>query len=133
MLVDTPGLRRTEDPVERAAIERSGKEVERADLVVLVLDATRPREPGQHALETEYPSAVQVLNKIDRAERWDLVGDVVRTVATTGEGVGELRAAIRRHFLGAEPFDQERPRPWTERQRQILDRAATDPAALSEL
>jgi small GTP-binding protein len=133
MLVDTPGLRSTEDPVERAAIERSGKEVERADLVVLVLDATRPREPRQHALETEYPSAVRVLNKIDRSERCDSVGDVVRTVATTGEGLGELRAAIRGRFLGAEPFDVERPRWWTERQREFLNRALTDPAALSEL
>src|SRR6185503_2714425 len=40
-LVDTPGVRETADEVEREAIARSGEQVAAADLILLVLDATR--------------------------------------------------------------------------------------------
>jgi tRNA modification GTPase len=122
MLVDTPGVRPTDDAIERAAIERSGRVVGQADLVLLVLDATRPLEPEQGPLLRIYPDSIQVVNKTDQQTASDWSG--IRTVATTGQGVDELRAAIRRRFLGDEPFDPTRPRWWTERQRAILEKAS---------
>jgi tRNA modification GTPase len=122
LLVDTPGVRQTDDAIERAAIERSGRVVEQADLVVVVLDATRSLEPEQAPLLRRHPDAIRVVNKADQlaapgAGEWP----GTRTVATTGQGVGPLRAAIRRRFLGDEPFDPARPRWWTERQRKLLE------------
>ena len=133
MLVDTPGLRQTDDPIESEAIQRSKGQIDRADLVVLVLDVSQPRDPDQGALERAHRGALVVLNKGDRAAKWGVFAGVVRTVATTGRGVNELRAAIRRRFLAPEPFDVHRPRWWTERQRLILNCATTDASALSEL
>ena len=133
MLVDTPGLRATSEAIENEAIERARGEIGRADLVVLVLDVTQPRAPRQAELEQAYPGALCVLNKMDRAPAWDASAGAVRTVATSGQGVALLRAAVRRHFLGPRPFEPTRPRWWTERQRHVLDRAATNPAALAEL
>ena len=120
MLVDTPGLRETRDPIEAEAIERSRAVVTGADLVVLVLDPTQPREPAQAALERAFPNAVRILNKADReAGGWE--GEaMLRTVATTGQGVAALRAETRTHFLGPAPFDVVRPRCWTQRQRDLV-------------
>jgi small GTP-binding protein len=120
MLVDTPGLRDTADAIEREAIERSREQVTGADLVLLVLDPTQPREPEQAALEREYSQALLFINKSDRAPLWEAGGAILRTVATTGAGVEALRDAIRRRFLGNERFEVNRPRCWTARQREML-------------
>jgi tRNA modification GTPase len=122
MLVDTPGLHDAPDPIEREAIERSRDQVAAADLVVLVLDPTQPREPGQAALEFAYPDALRVVNKSDRAAVWGADGSAIRTVATSGKGVDAVRSAVKRHFLGADTIDVNRARWWTPRQREQLAR-----------
>ncbi|MFX3835103.1 GTPase, partial [Streptococcus suis] len=44
-LIDTAGIRETEDIVEKIGVERSQKALEEADLVLLVLDASSPLTP----------------------------------------------------------------------------------------
>ena len=124
MLVDTPGLRPTDDPIERAAIERSRGQVESADVVAVVLDAARAMDAEQRAAVDEHPAAVVVANKVDRPAAWDAAAElagreVVRVVATTGEGVADLQAAVLRR-LGCADLDPAKPRCWTERQRGEL-------------
>ena len=121
-IIDTPGVRETGDAIEREAIERGGAEVRRADLVVLVLDTTRPLEPEQAPLLRAYRDAVRFMNKIDRPAAWTLAAaaeHAVRTVAATGQGVDRLRGAIKRHFGVAEDA-WAAPRLWTARQREIV-------------
>ena len=120
MLLDTPGIRQTHDSLEQAAIVRGGKEIARAELVVIVLDASRPLEEGQRQLMDAYPRSLIVINKSDRLPAWDR--SVVRgipTVGITGAGIDELRYAIMAHFdcLGIDP---SLPRAWTDRQREVL-------------
>jgi len=123
MLVDTPGMRGTADEIEREAIERSGAEVGRADLVIVVLDPTQEARE-QIELGRKYAGAVIVANKKHRPAVWD-VGEffkgVIGTVATSGEGVQQLKNAIR-SVLGCENMDLKRARWWTERQRRELER-----------
>src|SRR6267142_165587 len=59
MLVDTPGLRETADGIEREAIERSGAEVGRADLVIVVIDPTQEARE-QVELGRKYAGAIVV-------------------------------------------------------------------------
>jgi small GTP-binding protein len=118
MLVDTPGVRETSDLIERVAIERSGAEVRRADLVVMVLDASAPVTAEERRLLDAHPDAIVVWNKSDR-DSGAVAPEGIRTVATTAQGVDELRAAIRKRF-GCESFNEARPRWWTMRQRQSL-------------
>jgi tRNA modification GTPase len=121
MLLDTPGLRQTHDPIERLAIERSAEQIESAELVVLVLDGSRELSK-QAELVARFRDDAVVINKTDRALAWvdDFTGGI-RTVATRGTGVEELRRAIRRRF-GCEQMDASRPRWWTARQREVLRR-----------
>jgi tRNA modification GTPase len=134
VLVDTPGVRETSDAIERDAIARSGEQVAAADLILLVLDATRPLAPEQTPLLERYgldPRTVVVLNKSDLAgtampanapPRVD-----VRTCAVTGQGIDQLRAAILSHF-GCADVNPDAPRVWTERQRGIVRSALDNPA-----
>lgn len=126
-LVDTPGVRRTDDPIEQAAIERSAHVINQADLVLLMLDASRPLGPGEHALLAEYPDAIRIANKCDLPGAWDANTFAhVRTCLVEGGDAGELRTVIRRHFH-CDDLDRLRPCWWTERQRRILAQALNDP------
>lgn len=115
MLLDTPGVRHTADLIERQAIERSVPVVKDADLVVIVLDATRGID-DQRGLLAHWPTAMVVVNKSDRA---DLPLEAIRTVATDGRGVEELRRAICRHF-GCDRLNPSKPRWWLADQQESL-------------
>ncbi len=134
LLLDTPGLRQTHDPVEAAAIGRSRDQIARATLVILVLDATRPLAGEQAALLSTFPDALTVINKSDRPTFPDLNSvPALRTVATAGQSLDQLRAAITSHFCGKPSIVPDHPRIWTDRQREIVTRALGDPAAVDEL
>ncbi len=93
-------------------------------MVVVVIDAARPMDAEQRAAVDGHPAAVVAANKVDRPAAWDagaeLAGrEVVRVVATAGEGVADLQSAILRR-LGCADLDTAKPRCWTERQRGVL-------------
>jgi tRNA modification GTPase len=71
-LVDTAGIRASDDDVEREGVARARKAAGVADLVVLVLDRSRPLEDVDRALLRETSSArrVVVVNKTDLPAAW---------------------------------------------------------------
>jgi tRNA modification GTPase len=94
VVVDTAGLRASQDEVERLGIERARREMAGADLVLVVLDAAHPEPP-----EAELPAGVtriQVMNKIDLLPGVPAGrrGEAVLVSAKTGAGLEALRAAI---------------------------------------
>jgi tRNA modification GTPase len=119
MLVDTPGQRRTDDPIEAESIARSSKPIQSADLVILVLDRSCPLAPEQAPLLARYPHAIRVINKIDKPPAWDRTTTGIETIATAGQGLDELRRAIQQYF-GCLDLEINRMRCWTDRQRQTL-------------
>jgi small GTP-binding protein len=114
-LIDTPGIRDTDDPIECEATAQAKFQLERADLIVVVLDATVPLGEQEHLLG-RYPGALRIINKSDRS-LMDLPGGI-RTVATTGIGVDRVSEAICRHFyIGRRPGEAKW---WTQEQRELL-------------
>jgi tRNA modification GTPase len=133
MLLDTPGLRITRDAIESAAIDRSRGQIDRVELVVLVLDASLPLEGEAARLIDAYPGAIRTANKCDRPCQWDVESRAdVRLVATQGVGVPELRRRIVKHFCGESEIIPDRAYLWTDRQRDICQRGMQDPSALRE-
>ncbi len=105
-LVDTAGLRETDDAIEAEGVRRARDELARADLALVVLDATRgPALPDDHAeLARELPNAaarIVLLNKSDLSSPHPatLVGtaETLAVSARTGSGIAALRDALRRH------------------------------------
>ncbi|WP_449191719.1 tRNA uridine-5-carboxymethylaminomethyl(34) synthesis GTPase MnmE [Thauera sp.] len=102
-VIDTAGLRDTADTVERLGIERTWWEIERADVIVRLVDAS-VSATGDDELAGRLPGGVEritVVNKIDlvsaAAGREEQAGQVtVRVSARTGEGVDLLRAELLR-------------------------------------
>jgi tRNA modification GTPase len=92
VLVDTAGLRASSDLVERLGIERTQRELERADIVVAIFEAGRV----QDALESLPAGAarIDVYNKIDLAPDFSPPAGAVGVSAKTGEGLERLRTAI---------------------------------------
>lgn len=115
-LVDTPGQRTTADPIEAAAIDRAKTVIGGADLVVIVLDATRAIDDAEAVLIDAYPSAIVVTNKCDMTAPRE---GTIRLSARSGAGVDVLRRAIRSRF-GCEDLASRHPRCWTGMQRDTL-------------
>jgi tRNA modification GTPase len=72
-LVDTAGIRVSEDEVEREGVVRARGAASVADLVILVLDQSRPLDEVDRALLRETASAPRlvVVNKIDLPHAWN--------------------------------------------------------------
>jgi tRNA modification GTPase len=137
-LVDTAGIRRALDEAESIGIRKSMEALADADLVLVVLDASQPLtdEDDQLLGQVAGRPAIAVENKCDLAKK---VGTAalnknrpprVRTSATTGEGIPELRDEILRHVAGESGVQSEAGfltnLRHQERVRESLD--ALDPA-----
>jgi len=101
-IIDTAGLRETTDEVEAIGIARTLAEVERADVVVHLVDAARPSADAdvlaQVAARTRRGVPVlTVVNKIDLGGAPPQVdGDTIHLSALDGRGVDGLRERLYR-------------------------------------
>jgi tRNA modification GTPase len=69
-VIDTAGLRDTEDKVEQLGIERTWKEIEKADMVLQLVDARTGETPADHAVGVKLPHKlprIVIHNKCDLA------------------------------------------------------------------
>jgi tRNA modification GTPase len=92
VLIDTAGLRASGDEIERLGMARTLKELAHADLVVAVHEAGSPA-----SLPEGIPVAISrldVYNKVDLARGFRAPAGALAVSAKTGEGIGELRAAL---------------------------------------
>jgi len=103
-IIDTAGLRDTEDAVEQIGIARSWQEIERADVVLQIVDARSGVTPADHAIAVKLPAGIErivVENKCDLAEqepaRFDAAGQVhLRLSAKSGAGMALLHDELLR-------------------------------------
>jgi len=107
-LIDTAGLRDSDDPVEQEGIRRAWSEVRNADVVLLLIDGTQQPGSDPQQLWPEFVSAlapaqalVVVRNKCDLsgepAGEWSAAATpVISLSAKSGAGIDALRACIRR-------------------------------------
>ncbi len=103
-IIDTAGLRETEDEIEKIGIERTWREIERADVLVLLVDARTGSDEAEQNILARLPmhlARITVYNKIDLVEcvakRYDEPGGVaIRLSAKSGEGIDLLRQELLR-------------------------------------
>jgi len=107
-IIDTAGLRETQDEVEQIGIERSWKEIERSDVVLLLVDARAGITEADREILSRLPSRLQritIYNKIDLASRQperhdehDAHGDTIAVSlsAKANLGINLLRSELLR-------------------------------------
>lgn len=117
--VDTAGLRATTDAVEAHGVARARELAAAADVVLALVDGTRPLEPEDlelvAALDRE--RTVWVASKADRPRVWDAsdLGAPVRAVSSaTGAGLDALRRELETRLEG----DAAGEEAWVTSERQ---------------
>ncbi|MCM0498884.1 tRNA uridine-5-carboxymethylaminomethyl(34) synthesis GTPase MnmE [Staphylococcus aureus] len=116
-LVDTAGIRETEDIVEKIGVERSRKALSQADLILFVLNNNEALTQEDYTLYevVKNENVIVIVNKmdleqnIDINEVKDMIGDtpLIQTSMLKQEGIDELEIQIRDLFFGGEVQNQD--------------------------
>lgn len=110
-LIDTAGLRESNDVVEREGIRRAWQEVRQADCVLLIIDVNSARD--RQDLEEELKShlsphvpVIPVYNKIDTLDNShrNIDPDATYLSAKSGNGIDELKKRIK-STVGYQPAE----------------------------
>jgi tRNA modification GTPase len=103
-LVDTAGVREATDRIESEGIQRTAQQIELADLLLEIVDASVPRSVSA-AVRTTAATHLLILNKTDLGEHpsWQEI-EGIRISCAAGEGFDELAMTIREvlHFSEAD-------------------------------
>ena len=98
-IVDTAGLRDSDDPVEKIGIERAWAEMAKADLILLLVDDTRHDEPENAEILARLPShlpRITVHNKVDLSGKLPgKQGEHLYISAKQSLGIEALRAELK--------------------------------------
>jgi tRNA modification GTPase len=94
-LVDTAGIRETDEIVEREGVQRARAAAQTADLVLVVIDRSRPlREQDRTYIDAAGARRMIVINKVDLPAAWSI--DDLVSIDADGSGAGAGDGAERR-------------------------------------
>ncbi|MEJ7492735.1 tRNA uridine-5-carboxymethylaminomethyl(34) synthesis GTPase MnmE [Staphylococcus lugdunensis] len=116
-LVDTAGIRDTEDIVEKIGVERSRKALSQADLILFVLNYNEPLTKEDRTLfeVIKNEDVIVIVNKTDLAQQLNIeevqkmIGNkpLIQTSMLKQEGIDELEIQIRDLFFGGDVQNQD--------------------------
>ena len=133
-LIDTAGIRETEDKVEKIGVERSRKAIDQGDLVLLVLNASEPLTDEDRQLIdlTKDKQRIVILNKTDLPQKIeideveDLVGkeNIIQTSIPNDIGVEDVEQRIKDMFASGIESSQNEVIINNARHAALLNKAA---------
>lgn len=110
-LIDTAGLRDSDDVVEKEGIKRAWQEVSKADCVLMVIDCNQPQdiEPLSEAILAVLPPQIPIIrifNKIDTLNDVSAKSEseVIYMSAKSGDGLALLKEKIK-SIVGYQPTE----------------------------
>jgi tRNA modification GTPase len=95
-VIDTAGLRETEDEVEKIGIARTWSEIERADVVLHLLDARVGSTAEDGVIAARFPSGVPVVRVLNKTDLTDHAPSVTRLSDANGVDVCEVRLSAKK-------------------------------------
>jgi tRNA modification GTPase len=143
-MLDTAGICETDEPIEREGVRMALEKIAQADLILFVLDASRPLNGDDLFIEKELGSRkfILVLNKCDLPESIKLpttlaAQETVRISTQSSAGIENLHQAIHTVFLHGRAVDSReyvalsnvRQRDALEKCRATLQRFTADASA----
>jgi len=123
-IVDTAGIRDTDDPVERIGVQRTLEAAAEADVVLHVIDCSQPSDHHEQELASKIAgrAAILVANKSDIGVR--TIPDSIATSAVTGVGLDQLRSAIIARVTGSSDFSIQSGALTNARHEQLVRESA---------
>ncbi len=126
-LSDTAGQRPTDDLVERIGVDRAERAMERADIVLVVLDGSQVlTAEDQTLLDGLDERCIVCLNKCDLPLQMDWPGSL-KISAASGEGIDELLECLQSRLSAPEGaqdcMTEERHLDLAQRATEALERA----------
>lgn len=116
-LIDTAGIRETDDAVEKIGVERSRQAIEEADLILFVVDQSQTLNTTDHELMdlTKAEHRIIVLNKSDlepvvsleEIEAFAGSSPIISTSMTNKLGIDDLEDAIAQLFFQGETIEKD--------------------------
>ena len=102
-IIDTAGIRKTDDVVEKIGVEKSLSLIDEADLVIVVLNNNSELSDEDKIIleKTKNTQRIIVINKTDLENKLqisDKLNNIVRTTTSTREGIEPLRKKIKELF-----------------------------------
>ena len=129
-LLDTAGIRETEDIVEKIGVERSKSSIEEADLVLMLVDShVGLLDKDQEILEqVKNKHVIYIFNKTDlennitqeMLETHFRMGEVIKVSAKEQSGLNELRQAMKNFVIKGNATVQNEATISNQRQKQSL-------------
>ena len=133
LLLDTAGIRETEDIVEKIGVERSKESITQADVVLMLIDSSRELDQEEIALMNELKGrqVIFVLNKTDLTPVITqeilkvYIGDqpIVSISAMKQDGLNELRQAMKNFIVNKGISIGQEATISNQRQKQSLVKA----------
>ncbi len=133
-LVDTAGIRDTEDIVERIGVERSKKALAEAELVLLLLNQAEKLTDGDRTLLelTKDHKRIIIMNKIDLPNQllkeslleWVEEDEIIATSMTTQEGISQLEEKIADYFFSGQSGEKDATYVSNARHIDLLQKAS---------
>ena len=122
-MIDTAGIRETDDIIESMGVEKSKELINQADLVLLVIDGSLKLDQGdQELLElTNDSNRIIVLNKADQGIKVDLDGVVI---SAKDSDIGALTNKIKEMFVLGKIIDNNDHILTNARQTMLLQKAS---------
>ena len=122
-MIDTAGIRETDDIIESMGVEKSKELINQADLVLLVIDGSLKLEQGdQELLElTNDSNRIIILNKADQGIKVDLDGVVI---SAKDNDIGALTNKIKEMFELGKIIDNNDHILTNARQTMLLQNAS---------
>jgi tRNA modification GTPase len=133
-LLDTAGIHPTDHPIEREGVERSMKAIAGADVVLFVIDQSRPWSQGDRRLQDEIAGkkVIYILNKADLPQRLSRQEQGLAVPAGTPvlscsclnqEGIDALEDELYRLLSGGKLEISDEVIVSSLRQKQLLEKA----------
>ena len=123
-LVDTAGIRDSAEMVESLGIERSYQAMADADLILVVIDFSRPLDAQDQALIAHAQTQGCHLVAGNKCDLGSLSGAGLAVSALTGEGIPRLRELILESIAPKGAFEQETGFITSLRHEQLLRESA---------
>ena len=98
--IDTAGIRESDDTVEKIGIDRAKKAVETADVIIFVLDGSRPIQKQDEQIKdllADYKNVITVVNKADLERKLEIQDGEIEISALKEENIEKIKEKI--YFL----------------------------------